>query len=757
MADKEIPEYQRSARIEIGPMTDAQSPAQQLISSFQDFSGQINRVTKYVAAEESKNQRISIRDNIAKTYTDFATDALKMPDKKQALSYYDQQSSSFAKQYLKETSYFNRNYAHNMLDYFANVHRTPIYSGMISQDKRQLETKTAQIIGNADNQIVNAIHNSQARLDEEGKNTQFDESHSLEADFYKNLNQEFVNGTIRANPEESIIPKYKKRYREERLLKGYKDALQTGQGQSYLQEIDKQDFPDVTYEDKARFINGPMKQVRDEYFTSLGIALKDLKSQQKQALDLVENGGVENENVTMAVEQTQPSNIVSDYKQKMQIAHQVASAKLGAEYANPAQAESMVEYWRPEDKKSPSYQWDLYRYNKIKSAVAEQQKQFFSNPAQAALRDPTVQNAFVNWQNAKEVDATGKLTGNSAVSTEMMHPDIAMAHYQEQRGLAGPDLKFFTNGQSKSMVAALLQADPRQKLMIMNQLYNQSANSAYYNARVKQLVKSGLPDAYSILANVDPTSPYADHIATAISTPLTDLDKDLKAKDVNAKNKIDSLIEKSVFTHQSPSWFSELTNSTDRNAKFSSYMQSFSSYDGGRDVKFSANMISSLQTLGYYALQSGIAKDPESARDWAMSAIVDRYDMTLLHGQSVRVPNQYTTDNVRQYALDKEKELADFPFVKATITARGTLNRQQVSDLDKELIMHGHWTNDNIDQGLVWVDKNGQPPMDKNGQYFKISFEDANKYHQDDEAMALFKANYDEDSNTLYKLMHRDE
>lgn len=757
--NRDLPMYKSTVALESPPIADVQSPAQQLINSFSNFSTDINNAEVFATKYVVEGQRADIRNQISKTYSDYAIEANQNPDKQSALKIYNDKSSQYADGYLAQTSVWNRQYARNMLDYFANTHRTPILNNLMAQDRRTLDVKQAEDTQNSFNQVLSSIKNATPLIDKEGNDLTFDRSYALEADLYKNLTSNYVrNGG--ANPQESAIPNLRKKFTEERILKGYSDALHDGKGIEYLQELDNRfgkQLENFSTDERARFINGPLKEVRSAYFMQVGINLSDLKEQQNKALDLVENGGLENQNVSLAVQQTQPPDIVEEYKKKLQIAHQVASARLGAQYANPAQAEQLIEYWRPTDTKSPNYEWDLYRFNKIKTAVNETQKEFFEDPASSAFRDPSVRNAFANWQNAIDKGVTGDLLPNSPLSSQVMHPDLAMAHYQDQRGVNSLDYKFMTNAQAKSLVSNILQANPREKLLIMNGLYDQSANSSYYMSRVKQLVNAGLPEQYSILANIDPTSPYADHIAQALSLPFTDLSKNLNQSDENLKNRFDQLTMNAITKQLTPSLFNSITGSRDPSVRFSSYIQTFNSYDGGRDLKFTQQMITSIQTLGYYALQTGIAKDEKDAFNWAQNAITARYDFTTLHGQKIRVPNNYTIDNIRNYALDKESELKTFPFVTAQRTAKGILNRQQVSDLDRMLIIQGHWTNDNIDHGLVWVDKNGQPPTDKNGNYFMISFDDANKWHKSDKLIDLFKIHLDKEDVTLSELLNRDQ
>lgn len=723
MKNREMPVYDPSVRLEVTPISDAQSSAQQLINSFEQFSSASTQIGTTLVRHEVEGQRETIRNQIAKTYADYSFSAMQNPDKAAALTDYNQQATSYAKDYLKQTHFWNQNYAKNMLDYFANAHRAPLYKSAITQQTRQQADFVAQGINDQSQQIINAIHNSQERLDEKGNNTQFDEADALTADLFRNMRVNHDNGLLNQNVYQSAIPKLTKTFMQEKIIKGYKDAIEQGKGPQFLNQFDKQEIPGFTYAEKAQLANGPFKQIRNQYVNQYGISIQGLNNQLKGEYEQLENGATPNTALQNAVTQTQPIEFVKDYEKKVAISQAVWHAKQAASTFNPSEAENYIESYRPTNPNDPNFKYQELMYKQVGTAIRTSQKAFFDDPVAQTKDDPNLNEVKANYQLAQEAKATGTNYLHSPVNTQSLHPDYAQAFVQQQRGLSigghkinelDKSVRFMTKAEAQTLVAQINQASPIQKLQIFNNLRQQSATSTFYQARIQQLVKNGMPPSFSVLGNIDPQAPYAKNIVEALSLPLS------------GKNGLETQFEQAAPLDKKTfdtAILADIYGGAGRN-NFGNYMQSLAAYSGGQSIEYKANLLSTVKRLVYYAKLNNLATSSDDALAFAEGAIADRFGYTVLNGQTIRYPKNIDERTIRDYANQQQTRVADFPFVTANASSdiRSNISAKEI---DHQKILSGHWANDPLDSGLIWVDQAGKARTDPNGNFLKISFEEA--------------------------------
>jgi hypothetical protein len=735
--NREMPIYDPSVRLEVTPIEDAQSSAQQLINSFEQFSGASNQIGTTVLRSEVEAQRGTIRNQIAQTYADYSFSAMQNPDKAKGLSDYNQQASSYAQDYLKQTHFWNQNYARNLLDYFANAHRAPIVRSAITQQTRQQADFVAQGINDQSQQIINAIHNSQERLDEKGNNTQFDEADALTADLFRNMRVNHEQGLINQGIYQAAIPKLTKTFMQEKIIKGYKDALDQGKGPQFLNQFEKQDIPGFTYAEKAQLANGPFKQIRNQYVNQYGISIKALNNQLKGEYEQLENGATPNTTLQNAVMQTQPVEVVKDYEKQVAISQAVWHAKQAASTLNSLDAQHYIESYKPTDPNDPNFNYQNLMYKRVGAAIRSSIKAFYEDPVAQSKDDPNLKEAQVNYQLAKEANATGTNFLHSPVNSQTTHPDYAISYMQERRGLSvgGPkvdsidtSVRFMTNPEAQMLVTKINQADPVQKIQIFNNLRQESANGTFYNARIKQLVHNGMPASFAVLGNIDPSSPYSHQIVEAISTPLKTLEEQFK--DSNAANQKDTetKVKEAVEITSPPGFWARSAGNSGSN-HFANYMSSLAAYSGEKNIQFKESLKNTLKSLSYYAQLKNIASGPEEAVNWAKGVIAERYQYTVMNGQTIRFPKDMDEKTLKDYAAQQQTLVENFPFMtaKATPYIRSDVS---ASEIDHENIMRGHWANDPLESGLIWVDQMGRGRTDPKGNFLKITFDDAKRWHE---------------------------
>jgi hypothetical protein len=735
--NRDLPTYEPQVRLEVTPNVDVQSPAQSLINAFSHFAGAVNTAEVMFTKYEVENQRADIRNQVAKDYQEFSMNAMQQDNKAAALDGYNEQSERYAKEYLDQTHFWNRAYAKNMVDYFSNVHRDPIIKAANLQTNKIAAGQKSLANQDMTTQIFDSIDNSKFQVDPKtGKNIQFDQADALIADQFKNLTRDWINGYTSENVIKNTIPTLNKQYTTRKAVKGYQDALEQGKGFEYLQEFRNTPLAGFTNEEKETIINGSFSKTRDQYFTKLGITTSSLDHQMNEMLSDVENGATPNTLMIDYVHQSKSEPEYVDFQNRLEIAKTVSQVRNKFSMMNPLQAQNELEQYRPRDPKDPNFHYQMLLYNKLNANVQKSFDDFYKDPVTVARQDPTIQEVAANYKVANDAGVASTSYPNSPFNTKSVHPDYSLAYTLERRGLTlggsvvgGKDtsIRFMSDAEAKTMVPTLLRATPRQVSQIFDSLRKQSANTSFFNARVQQLVRAGLPPQYATVANIDPTSPYVDKYMEAIKIPLDGKDGlNTQMGDVFTKvrkDQFDDMASADVYNTKS---LSVMYINSDRK-KFKAYMGSTKAYGGDNPV-FKHQMLDTIKNFGYYALLNNIVSNPSDAVNWGEKAIVDKYTMTTIHGQDIRVPKEYNAAVISAYAESMEEKVKDIPFLKSGPTVN-IPSRAAASNIDEnDLILKGHWANDPIDSGLVWVDKLGHVRVDKNGHPFKINFSDAQKW-----------------------------
>src|SRR5690606_11972457 len=102
----------------------------------------------------------------------------------------------------------------------------------------------------------------------------------------------------------------------------------------------------------------------------------------------------------------------------------------------------------------------------------------------------------------------------------------------------------------------------------------------------------------------------------------------------------------------------------------------------------------SVQQYAGWLYLNGKESSTASSIKHAENVIASRYDYTKIGNQDIRIPKDYPPMAITSYAEKAQKGVRAYPWnISPNVNHEDAL----------ELIENGHWVNDAVDHGLVWV------------------------------------------------------
>lgn len=701
----ESPRYENSVKLDLSPSVDVNSSAQMLINSFRQFSNSVSDFAEQVTKHETIERQGIVKHNISATYQGFAQQALIRPNQQEALNDYNQKSAQYAQELLGSSYGKNRRWTENLLTYYYTKHRTPIVNNIVEQAKRSQQVDDVERNERATNDIVNAIQNSNPAL---GDN-QFDSAHSLMAMQKKSLENQMIQGRMGRDVFAHAVHTMNKKYQSLIMLRKFEIAQEDGKGAEFLKSLSKTHIDGFSPADYHN-LHSQILQANTDKMHEAGLADGQLNRQMKDEYSRIEEtGSLENAELTNNVNQYIPER-AQQFEIQKRIAARLYNIKQATAQMSPSQVNDYLESLKPKEGENQDYPHAVYQeiYDRAVTAVKKQRSEIMHDPMAFTQKQSFISQSARDYQLSQQVGAVGQHQNNSPINMPIEPPFKSAIQYQQSIGLSltgkgNQSIRLMTNADANNRVIQIEQSNPRQKIQYMNKLNAEFGGGLPYQLAIKQLVNAGMPAQYALLANINPESQDAQEVAAAFSIPVKTLAADLKAKEPDDFKVLNNTISTQVYSGSGGS------------QKFQSYVDSANSYAGDKSIQYLDGLKGTLQQLTYYRLLSGKNVTQDQALDWAQNVIADRYNYTNINNQTVRVPKKYTPDAIKTFALNNQDRVKDFPFV---------LNSQDPQGA-KELVMKGHWANDPVDNGLVWVDFNGVVWKDKDHQPLAFSFDDA--------------------------------
>ncbi len=705
---RNIPAYEKSVGLQVTEQPNPEGAANMMINSFRQFSETATSFAQGITKEVATQERETIKNNISNTYRQFSLDALRNPDQNAGLAEYNEKSKQYAAGLQQQTNKFNKPYVNNLIDYYHNEHQYSIEKNAITQNQRSLSVDAYKKINDSTRDWEDAINNSTPMVDENGEDHQFDTARALFADQMRNMEtfarNKYVDPAMLGKGRDALI----KKYQTSEYLKRYQDHVEQGLGNKFIEDMRKpgNHIPGMNEEEKYQVINQMIK-IRDQGKRGAHVAIGQLTYQMSDDILNVKNGALPNEELQSELDALDPIRGAA-YREQVDVAKSEYTAKQANLYKSPEEKAKYkkdvlnIDYNKPE---AP-------RLRRIADAsikaIDDQDKEIQANPLEFVMRNPAIQNAVNNYEQAFNANAVGEPHKYTPFNSSVPKPWDSIIQEQLHLGMTlngknQNSVRLIDPSRVNTMINEVMQADPIDKVIWMNKLNDEYGGGLPYKLVVKQLIAAGLPRNYSLLATLDPNSPDAARVAEVVSIPAADVAKDLKAKQEKAVGFITKQSTNDVFSQQNGG----TTN-------FRAFLSTIPQYADQSNVEFKRDMSSDIaQIANYYALTQNMSA--QEAINKAEDIIANRYNYTSMNNKMLRLPKMISEQAVKSYA---NKMQADLPKFNFNMEGVDRVRAQQA-------IKYGHWANDSNDDGLVWVDSSGKMWTDANGHPYSFSFRDA--------------------------------
>lgn len=708
MSNPRIPTYDKSVGLQVTEQPNPAGSAEMMINSFRNFSETTASITQGISKEVATQQRETLKNNISNTYRQFSLDALRNPDQNAGLADYTAKSKQYAAGLMQQTDRFNRPYVSNLVDYYHNEHQYSIEKNAIEQNQRSLSVEAYKNMNDATRDWEDAINNSKPMVDEKGEDAQFTTSRALFADQLRSMEKyaklKFIDPATLGNARNELI----KKYQTSEYLKRYQDHVEQGAGNQFISQMQKPNFhiPGMNDQEKYQVVNQMIK-LRDQGKRGAHVAIGQLQYQMSDDIINVKNGGMVNQDLLSQVNALDPIR-GEQYKDQLDVAQSQWSAKQAVQFKSPEEKADYKKSLYDIDYNTP----DAAKQRKIADAsmkaIDEQDKEMNANPLAFVMKNPAIQNAVNSYEQAYNADAVGEPHKYTPVNSTVPKPWDSVIQEQMHLGMTinGKNekaVRLLDPSRVNTMINEVMQSSPQDKVIWMNKLSDEFGGGMPFKLALKQLISAGLPRNYALLASIDPNSPDAARVAESVSIPAADIAKELHSKQKDAPSYIGNRSINDVFG----------TGSSGTN-NFNAFLSTIPQYSDSSNIEFKKNMSSDIsQIANYYALTQHMSADEATSK--AEDIIANRYTYTSMNNKMVRLPNQVSADAVKSYANKMQADLSQFNF-----------NMEGVDRARAERsIQYGHWANDSIDDGLVWVDSSGKMWTDANGHPYSFTFRDA--------------------------------
>lgn len=705
---RNMPAYEKSVGLQVTEQPNPEGAANMMINSFRNFSETTAAFAQGVTKEAAQQQRETLKNNISNTYRQFNLDALRNPDQNAGLAEYTEKSRQYAAGLMQQTNKFNKPYVNNLVDYYHNEHQYSIEKNAIAQNQRALSVEAYENYNNATRDWKDAINNSHPMVDEDGVDHQFDTSRALLADQLRNMERDaklkHLDPAMLGKGRGELI----KLYTESEYLKRYQDHVQQGLGNQFIKDMQKpgNHIPGYNEDDKRQVIDKMIK-IRDEGKRGAHVAIGQMTHQMSNDILSVKNGGMPNAELQNDLDALDPIKGAA-HREQVVVAQSSYAAKESVRYKSPEEKAEEKRKLLNIDYSKPDAPQKRRIADASITAIDNQDKEIQANPLGFVMKNPAIENAVNNWEQAFNANATGEPHKYTPFNSSVPKPWDSIIQEEMHLGMTlngknENSVRLIDPTRVNSMINEVMQADPIDKVIWMNKLNDEYGGGLPFKLVVNQFVAAGLPRIYSLLATIDPNSPDAARLAEVVSIPAADVAKDLESKQKHSVSYIQKKSINDVFSQQ-------LGGTTN----FQAFLSTIPRYSDQFNAELKQDMASDIaQIANYYALTANMTS--QEAVNKAENIVANRYNYTSMNNKQVRLPKNISAQAVKSYAAKMRADLSKFNF---NMEGFDRVRAQQA-------ITHGYWGNDSIDDGLVWIDANGLMRTDANGHPYAFSFRDA--------------------------------
>lgn len=614
-----------------------------------------------------------------------------------AFKQFEQTSNQYAANLLNEVPDENREYVQNMLNH--HIGRANLsFGSRILQEKRIKAEGQFTISDTAfANSTNDAIHGINFNMPKEEVQKQVDAAQGILAQRIKGIRLAEEGGIISPKAAQKATDGAINGFRDNLYARHYEAALQDGKGEEFLENLQKSNIEGLDEFGKANLV-AKLGKIGRTYVNARKNEHVFLQQSKKDYLNGLTDGADREVNFEQKYISANPEK-AEEFNFQVQnaqfIGQQVESLKDGSfDQQNAALARM-----KPE-KGETNFGLKMANFDAIQKKINVFNKQYNQDKVATLLSNPSVVNAL----NKKAADDRSgfdfSVLRNAGIKPNTDDPLARLVIAQTVKGTSLDNVSVVTNQQAHS-AADLLTSNLRSgNIMGALDLFDQwkTKYGKFYPVFMRNLQSQGkLPVNATFIVGTSPNDPAVPQLESALITPTSQFKKalsDTQWQDYENQIKVGD-------------------------SKFENLVSSFQNYNSASSAQYIASMrqFTNQLTLSYMANTGMSAED---AYGEAVKFIDNKFELTSIDGSIIRIPRRADKPYVEQDVVDFANNFKDNTLPKMDIRVPSGYSKKVYFD---NFIKGGHWVTNPANNGLVYVDNNGNLVRLKNGNIVGFTYD----------------------------------
>lgn len=706
---RDLPTYQRSVGFQPTEAPDISSAVQQQIAVISDFTNTATNVGSAVVKQQADQNKYTLQAQIGQAYQGMYNQYNANPNKIQAAQDFAKAAHSYNIQNTVNTNIFNRGFANNVSQYYANYYGQKLNSDM------QKQAITGQKIGfaNTDSQMDQSVSDSIKNANWALGDDRYAATYQLFSNRLKANEQAASEGLISPDAYRNFLQTAPRELAINLVLNDAQHAYSTGGldaltkfrnsiPQSYLSGLSPKDIEKVHLQ-LTHFINTQL------------ISSDVSKSQVNSLVNtqynyMIKNGGTRSSDLRDKFAAVNNGN-TQEYDDKMDEASTLYNLRQIVFSSGIQKATETLNSLAPS--KVLTDKDNLRREQLMMDGmkqITQAHNELLADPAKYSAQNPSVQQIASSAQNEQVEGNDPSSTANSHANILNKNPALSAIQLQLQQGLSltGKPGKGLVNPMSVSdeqdivqNAQKLSQQNPMGLIDLFSGLKKQMGSENAYGLLMQNLHAQGMPLSYGVIANLDPADPNTKIVVQALSQPSDQLQKTASAVSGFKTPTIQATVQGML---ANPSYGDALSNYVLAQRTTSGY----SNLDNEQAI---GNAV--IKTAEFLAVNnSDQYNNASSAVNAAVKLIAGNFNY-IQSGKNgaVSIPKKYDQNTVMRFMNNSENFIpkVNWQLNLKNITPNFSMNISP--EAEKELIKSGYWATGPDGNSLIWKDALGRTPM----------------------------------------------
>lgn len=607
-------------------------------------------------------------------------------------------SDNYSQQLLSEVPDENRPFIQNMLNH--HIGRANMsFNSRILQDKRiQAEGQfTINDTAHA-NSVNDAIQSINFNMDKDEVQKQVDGAQALLAERIKGIKLAEEGGIIKPQVAQKASQQAILTFRENLYAKQYENALQHGNGAKFLENVQNAKIAGMDEFGKANLVS-KLRKVGQSYVNANKNNAVYWNAQYKDYLKGLQDGGERDLTLENTYKSLNPNKSeLAD--QQIQVAHFIGQQAESLKEASFDQQDRTLASLKPQ-RGEENFGVKSAIFNAVQKQIKSFNQQYNQDKVSTLMQNPSVVAAL----NKKAADDRSgfdfSILHNAGIKPNSADPLARLVAAQLVKGTSIDNVSVVTNPQAKSAADLLttnLRSGNVQGALDLFSNWRQKYGQFYPIFMRNLQAQGGLPANATFLVGTSPNDPAVPQIESALTTSSSEFKKALS----------------------DAQWQDYTSQIQSGDSKFENLISTFQNYNSSNSAQYVQSMRQFVNhlTLAYMANNGMSAKD---AYNQAVTFMDNKYQLTSIDGSNIRIPRRsikpYVISDVQDFAKNFRKN------VLPTMDIRIPEGFSKKVYFDN-FIASGHWVNNPSNDGLVFVDNNGNLVKTKNGNLVSFKFED---------------------------------